>query len=295
MPVLLLDAFERRATGSLTLHRSGARKVIHFLLGRPIFAQSSQREESIGPMLVRKGLLEPPEHEAATRHAKTKKLPYGGALVDLGLLTSLELNRQLQVNVREKVESSLFWRSGSWMFIDDEQVESKVPSLDPLDTVEVVFEGLRDNYDEQQVLAPLRGRERFVLELLDHGRAHAGRFAAIFGVELLDAAALGATVGFLFNTEGLTRHQAAIQINVLLVTGLARLRRASEASQELKKSWDVLPLTEADRTPVEVDPGEPADPPAETPELEPESEPEPEPQADLEPEADPEPRAEQYA
>ncbi len=57
VPALLLDLFEAEASGTLELRRGKIRKLIHVMAGHPIFVQSNQRNETLGQMLVRRGLL----------------------------------------------------------------------------------------------------------------------------------------------------------------------------------------------------------------------------------------------
>ena len=150
---LLLDALEERLSGTLTLIRGTVRKVIHLHHGRPVYARSSLRSETLGQMLVNKGLIQPEQHSAALEHSRQQKVPYSEVLFEQGVMKQERIQQEMTENVRQRIETCLHWRSGSWMFIGDEEVVSKVPHC-PLETRDLVMDGFDTASGEDEDLEP---------------------------------------------------------------------------------------------------------------------------------------------
>ena len=180
---LLLDALEERLTGTLTLTQGAVRKVIHLHQGCPVYARASLRRETPG----------------------------------------LILEEEMTENVRQRIETCLIWRGGSWMFIGDEELNPSGP-ICPLDTLDVVFGGFKRYSSPREPLVKLAGRERDTLKLLPRCVKYREQFVVAFGASLLEAAAAGISIGALITTSGLQPGRGALQVSVLLLTGMAGIR-----------------------------------------------------------------------
>ena len=218
---LLLDALEEGLSGTLTLSLETERKVIHLLQGRLVHVRSSQSRETLGQMLANKGLIDPVEYSAALRHSREHGIPYSEALIKLGLMESERVVEEMTDAVRRRVEACLSWRSGSWMFIGAEEVSDQVPQH-PLDTVDLVFNGLKRHFREEAALAALADKKGKKLELLPRCITYRELFVTSFGSSLLEATAAGYSISELLKTP--KPGHAALQITVLLHTGMARVR-----------------------------------------------------------------------
>ena len=231
---LLLDALEERLSGTLTLLQGTVRKVIHLHQGRLVHARSSLRRETFGQMLINKGLIQPAENAAALRHSRTHKTPYDVVLFKLGVMKQDSIDGEMTDNVRQIIENCLIWRSGSWMFIGDEEAHNKVPHC-PLDTLNVVFHGFQRCFNEDEVLVPLMGKEGMTLKLLPRCVTYREPFVASFGSTLLSAAAAGLSLGGLMKLPNINPESAALQIAVLQHTGMAQVRGEAMALFDSKE------------------------------------------------------------
>ena len=235
---LLLDAKEERLSGMLTLTQGTVRKVVHLHDGQLVYARSSLRKETLGELLLGKGLIQPAENLAALRHSRAHKVPYSEVLFRLGVMRQDRIAEEMTDGVRQRIETCLIWRNGSWMFIGDEGAADVVPTCQ-LETLEVIFSGLQRYFNMEETLLELAGKEQRPLELLHRCLVYRGAFVEAFGSTLLHAAAAGRTLGELMKTPSMEPEQAAVQISVLLHTDMARVRAvkgepAAEVSEELR-------------------------------------------------------------
>src|ERR1700749_4094903 len=91
LPAVLLDLYERLATGKLVLKRGRVSKTVDLVNGNPVSTSSNPRDETLGPSLVSVGVLSEDQPRSAVHHAARAGLKLGEALVALQLLTVEQL------------------------------------------------------------------------------------------------------------------------------------------------------------------------------------------------------------
>jgi hypothetical protein len=108
-----------RETGVLYLESGPRRKKIYFLDGRPDFIASTDREEMLGEYLVRNGSCLPMEMDMALAVLPRHRGRLGDSLVNLHVLSPLELYRQMAAQVRYRYLEAFRWRTGHWLYVRD--------------------------------------------------------------------------------------------------------------------------------------------------------------------------------
>ena len=231
LPELLLDALEKRLSGTLAVRLRDIKKVVYILSGHPIYVQSNLRRETIGQTLVRRGTLTAEQNTQALAEAKRGGVPYGQALVQLNFMSANAVKQELLANIRHKIQTSLDWNRGHWLFVEDPDIGSKVPRC-VLDPIPLIFEGLKE------IAAPEKSMQRLGrhldLEVVVPPRIKHYResFVACFGDEALKAYQPGMSVTDLAQAGG-NPQETMFQLDMLLRCGLARVRRPNSSVHEL--------------------------------------------------------------
>jgi CheY-like chemotaxis protein len=224
VPSLILDLFEAEAQGTLELRRGKIRKLVHLMAGHPIFVQSNQRNETLGQMLVRRGLLTNAQYTEALELSAREKIKYGEALCRLKLMSEAQVMGELLTQTRLKIEACLRWRSGSFSFQEDPAIGHKVPRC-VVDPVELVLDGLKRLPDLEDAFARLASKASSPIALLPRFELHRERLIALFSRSFVEALVAGRTVAEIIQVSG--DPQAMLPLDVLLQAGMIELKRAS--------------------------------------------------------------------
>lgn len=129
MPVteLLMWISQFQKTGTLEIRTEAGTNTMAFESGALIFSSSSNRESTLGRLLLKYGVVTEEMHRKARELRKTKSVAVAKALLDLQMLTETQLLRFL----RKKAEKELFdlfeCTDGEFTF-----TEKKVPDLELL-------------------------------------------------------------------------------------------------------------------------------------------------------------------
>lgn len=106
MPVteILMWISQFQKTGTLEIKTTAATTTMAFEAGALIFSSSSNRESTLGRLLMKYGVVTEEMHKKARELRKTKSVAVAKALLDLEMLTEKQLLRFL----RKKAEKELF-------------------------------------------------------------------------------------------------------------------------------------------------------------------------------------------
>lgn len=236
-PPLLLDLWEKRATGRLLLQRARVSKEISLLAGSPISVQSNLRTETLGHLLVARGLIDEKQHQMALKWAQAEKQRLGQALVHFGWLSEAELMTQLGAQMRAKVVHVLRWQEGDWRFTPGPPTAP--PLQTPVEAPHLIFAGLQKTAQIDriaQTLAPVRGQ----LTLTARGERLREWFGRVFGDGLLTALPRRPLLGELLAVSDPA--PVLIQIDALLVCGMAELQIGADDRKPLLAKPDPLAL-----------------------------------------------------
>ncbi len=159
LPEMLATIHRHKVPGVMQLERNDTTKRIYVIEGDIIFATSSDRSESLGEHLVRRGKLTKTQYRASSDELlRQPGKRHGVILVEMGLLQPEELGP----TVREQVQGMLWdlfdWNTGDvsfrvGRFRDDEVYKIKIP------TPRAILSGCRHINDGRMVTGRLGGRQ----------------------------------------------------------------------------------------------------------------------------------------
>ena len=110
-----------KATGILEVDAGIKHTLIEWIAGRPVFANESAPTEPLGRLLVRQGRLTSGQYELTMKHFEQRsevdpKLRFGEAVVELGLLSSEQVQRALVDQLRWRIIRSIQLEDPIWTF-----------------------------------------------------------------------------------------------------------------------------------------------------------------------------------
>jgi hypothetical protein len=157
LPDLLTSICASGETGVLRLTRHGIAKMIYIQEGRIVFATSTDPDDRLGELLLRKGLLSIQHvEEASVRLSERKRL--GTLLVEMGYLKAEELVRAVVEQVKEIVFDLFRWYDGEYLFMKGALPSREVITL-RLSTAEVILGGIQRIDRWSRVVRGLGGLE----------------------------------------------------------------------------------------------------------------------------------------
>lgn len=139
-PRALAKAYQKKFTGAIVVKALQITKIIYFENGSVIFASSNDRNDRLGEMLVRRGIISIPDFlEASSLVVPGKR--FGSILVEKKLLSP----EQLVWAVKEQVKEIIFSLFGelfvSYSFEPNKKLGDEVITLN-INTPELIREGI---------------------------------------------------------------------------------------------------------------------------------------------------------
>jgi len=151
-----------RDTGLITCTSEQLTKTVHVQEGRIVFAQSSDRDDRLGEVLLREGMISVEQYELSGKLIRPGKRQ-GTILVELGYVTPQELVKGVRLQVEGIVLDLLRWRSGAYR-IEMRDFETKDIITLNISTENLLFTGIKRGAGWSQVLRGLGGTLDSVLE-----------------------------------------------------------------------------------------------------------------------------------
>jgi Domain of unknown function (DUF4388) len=139
-PELVHHLYERSFSGSLTLTHGGIGKSVTLEDGRLVFASSSDPDERLGELLLRRGRLSLRQYvEAGRAVAPGRRL--GTLLVEQGVLSPKELVRSVVEHTQEIIYGAFLWTEGRYRLQEGQRpVEAITLNIS---TPDLIVEGIR--------------------------------------------------------------------------------------------------------------------------------------------------------
>ena len=217
---LLLDLTDGCQTGTLALARGKVRKEIYLRDGKVVAADSNLRQEALGTLLCAKEIID--ERQLAYLLAETKARGHkmGAVLIELGWLSPEEVLQCLSAQVRKRITDCLRWDEGVWTFVPGDAFGDRIIEHD-LDLERIIFMGLLRNATPEKLVSRFDQNGAREVKLTRRFAQHRPAFEAVFGSEITQVLAAGASVGSLALRDDAQLVIAAI--DTLLETGLAEL------------------------------------------------------------------------
>jgi hypothetical protein len=141
VPAVLRPLHLEKKTGPLRLSRGRIGKTLYLSEGRLIFATSTDADDRLGEMLLRKGLISYRALEESVRAIKAGKRQ-GTLLVESGAIRAKDLVDGVTEQVQEIIYSVFQWEEGSFEFQEGDLPSREVIVL-RMSTADLIMEGVR--------------------------------------------------------------------------------------------------------------------------------------------------------
>jgi hypothetical protein len=138
---ILRPLLRDKKTGPLRLVRGKAGKTLYLSDGRLIFATSTDPDDRLGEMLLRKGLISYRSLEESVRAIRAGKRQ-GTLLVESGAIRSKDLVEGVTEQVQEIIYSVFLWEEGTFEFQEGDLPSREVIVL-RMSTADLMLEGVR--------------------------------------------------------------------------------------------------------------------------------------------------------
>jgi len=163
---LLIELKGRRETGVIEVRGNGLRTDIHLHAGDPVLAEGGTIRETLGRMLLRHGTLCEEDYVRVIQRmteslVELEPLRMGEALVELGLLTPVEVYEALVAQVHEKVVACFDFEGVDLAFRPSAPLPEHVRAFRCAPAEVLVLRGVKAHFDAQRVellLAPHASR-----------------------------------------------------------------------------------------------------------------------------------------
>jgi hypothetical protein len=141
---VLRDLYLNRRTGVLHLTRGAERRVVRIWKGNVIHASSNLRQDHLGEVAVREGLISPADLERANEAIAREHKQLGQVLRELEIMGEEQLERALAVHAREVIVRVFTWTDGYADFEEQEAAPSWFTELAlRLSTPDLILEAVR--------------------------------------------------------------------------------------------------------------------------------------------------------
>jgi tetratricopeptide (TPR) repeat protein len=126
LPGVLRELYVGRKTGVLRFSRKDERRNLHLRGGHIVNADTSVREDRLGEVMVREGLLSPADLKKARGFVLRDNRRLGEVLIDLGLLDASGLERALEMHVHAVLSVVYSWSDGDYEFVEEDDGRSEL-------------------------------------------------------------------------------------------------------------------------------------------------------------------------
>ncbi|NLH47790.1 MAG: DUF4388 domain-containing protein [Myxococcales bacterium] len=150
VPELMAYLYYSRKTGILELSHQGNYKHVYFDEGRAVYVESESRQESLGQVLMRQGIVSEQDVMLSLENMAAFGRRQGGAMVELGILNPMQLYQALRQQMREKLLNLFQWLEGSYYF-DEVAFDKLSLTIFELPMPRLILDGVLHSYDAASV------------------------------------------------------------------------------------------------------------------------------------------------
>ena len=162
LPEMLYTIEHYRVPGIIEARRQGVVKRVHIRDGYVIHAGSSDREDSLGSHLQKKGRLSQEDLDDATKERDSSNKRLGVLLIGRGYLSPVEVLTAIRQQIEAIVWSLFYWQDGEVTYsVGELKQEEMVQIRLPID--QVIVQGIKRAPDPRPLIARM-GRKETVLE-----------------------------------------------------------------------------------------------------------------------------------
>jgi hypothetical protein len=147
LPSLLFSISQTRETGVLTLEQltvsmNQLQKSIYIQTGKPIFAASNDREDRLGQVFLRKGMISFERLQKSIDRSITEKKRLGTILVEEGWVRPVDLVAGVTEQAKEIIYSLFQWTEGTYRFNMGDLPTKEIITLS-ISPQNLILEGIR--------------------------------------------------------------------------------------------------------------------------------------------------------
>ncbi|MDP8224380.1 MAG: DnaJ domain-containing protein [Candidatus Lernaella stagnicola] len=146
VPELMAHLYFARQTGILELNSQGTYKHVYFDRGRAVYVESEGRQESLGQILLRQGIISEDDLMLSLANMATYGKKQGGALVEMGMINPMQLYQALRLQMREKLLSLFQWFDGDYYF-DASPFDKYSLTIFENPMPQMIHDGIAQSYD----------------------------------------------------------------------------------------------------------------------------------------------------
>jgi tetratricopeptide (TPR) repeat protein len=149
-PKLLARFCREKVNGGLLLSQGKIKKIVYFKNGFPVAAKSNLLRECLGKILVHeKMILEADCAESIQRMHQTGR-QQGTVLIEMGSISSHNLNYALDLQLRTKLFDVFGWERGEYQFSSRSRLPSSTVTLGST-IAALIYEGIRQKYTQDRL------------------------------------------------------------------------------------------------------------------------------------------------
>jgi hypothetical protein len=241
LPKTLALSFQRKESGALIVQAGEIQKTIYLEGGSVIFATSNDRNDRLGEMLIRRGVISVQDFMKASNSVMPGKR-FGTILIEMGLLNP----EQLVWAVKEQVKEIIFSLFGelfiSYRFEAAAQAGNEIITLN-INTPELIRQGILSMDRISWVLSDFENQKGF-MSLVKPPESLMGILSlSKIEQEILFILQKGSYFSGLFNAQPVTLHASILKfLWALYVLGYLKIDDIKDESpqQELEVTLDDL-------------------------------------------------------
>jgi CheY-like chemotaxis protein len=173
LPELLLRFYREHAAGVLDVRALDERREMLLRDGVPVAIRSNFiRDDSLGQLLVSRGLLDPVALEHALSAAKKSGRLLGEVLIERGILSHSDLLALLAAQAKRKMNSAFRWKEGTFAFTRGIRKLADAVPLDQ-DMLSIIIAGVGRHYDMAKLEERLYANKNDVIVQCDFAEIEA--------------------------------------------------------------------------------------------------------------------------
>ncbi len=150
LPVVLTRIARAQGTGSLLLRRDKIKKIVFVDKGAPVAVKSNLLYECLGQLLVRENLITEASCDQSVERLKAEGRLQGQLLVEMGVLSTANLERSLELQFNTKFRDIFTWGQGLFQFRAS-PLSSEVNPVVSRDPYALILDGIRSGAPSDRI------------------------------------------------------------------------------------------------------------------------------------------------
>ncbi|MBI3450845.1 MAG: DUF4388 domain-containing protein [Acidobacteria bacterium] len=142
LPSLIHDVCEEKNTGYLAVRDGDIEKSVYVDSGGIVFARSNDKEDRLGSLLIKRGMVSARQMEQAVRAAQESGKRLGGVLVERHTIRPQDLTWGVREQVKEIVVGLFSWTHGTYAMHFGPLPSDEVITL-KMSTGDIILEGVK--------------------------------------------------------------------------------------------------------------------------------------------------------